>query len=63
MHGKYAVLRGGYVDNVEPEWEMSRRYIEGVYYNDVRGVRRVGGQRRNGSEEVGVVVAKKCEEL
>ena len=43
--------------------EKVQRYGNGVYTNDVCGMRRVGGQRRKGSEwwneEVGRVVAEK----
>ena len=52
--------RGGEVESVEKEWKMFR-VMECT--NDVCGMRRVGGQRRKGSEwwneEVGWAVAEK----
>ena len=49
LRGKYEVWRGGKVESVEKEWEMFRDIVmEGT--NDVCGMRRVGGQRRKGSE-------------
>ena len=61
MHGKYEVWRGGEVESVE-EWEKFRDIVMECT-NDVCGMRRVGGQRRKGSEwwneEVGRAVAEK----
>ena len=54
-------MRCGEVESAEEEWEkFSDRVMECT--NDVCGMRRVGGQRRNGSEwwnlEVGGAVAE-----
>ena len=49
LHGKYEVWRGGEVESVEKEWEKFREIVTECA-NDVCGMRRVGGQRRNGSE-------------
>ena len=60
MGGKYEVWRGGYVESVEKEWEKFRDIVMECT-TDVRGMRRVIGQRRKGSEwwneEVGRAVA------
>ena len=59
---KYEVCRGGEVESVEKEWEKFRDMLMECT-NDVCGMRRVGGQRRKGSEwwneEVGRAVAEK----
>ena len=61
LRGKYEVWRSGEVDSVE-EWEKFRDMVIECT-NDVCGTRRVGGQRRKGSEwwneEVGRAVAEK----
>ena len=49
LHGKYEIWRGGAVQSVEKEWEKFRDIVM-KWTNDVCGMRRVGGQRRNGSE-------------
>ena len=49
FHGKYEVWRGGEVDSAEKEWEKFRDIVMECT-NDVCGMRRVGGQRRKGSE-------------
>ena len=49
LHGKYEVWRGGEVESVEKEWEKFRDMVMECT-NDVCGMRRVGGQRRKGSE-------------
>ena len=58
---KYEVCRGGEVESAEKEWEKFRDMVM-EFTNDVRGMRRVGGQRRKGSEwrneEVGKAVAE-----
>ena len=49
LRGKYEGWRGGEDESVEKEWEKLRdKVIECT--NDVCGMRRVGGQRRKGSE-------------
>ena len=62
MRGKYEVWRGGEVESLENEWEMFRDMVIECT-NDVCGMRRVGGQRRKGSEwwneEVARAVAEK----
>ena len=62
FRGKYEVWRGGEVESVEKEWEKFRDMVM-EYTNDVCGMRRVGGHKRNGcewwSEEVGRAVAEK----
>ena len=62
LRGKYEVWRGGEVESVEKEWEKFRNIVM-EFTNDVCGMRRVGGQRRKGSErwneEVGSAVAEK----
>ena len=61
MRGKYEVWRGGEVQSAEKEWEELCIVMECT--NDVFGTRRVGGQRRKGSElwneDVGGVMAEK----
>ena len=49
LRGKYKILRGGDVESVEMDWEMFRDIVKDCT-NDVCGVRRVGGERRKGSE-------------
>ena len=49
LRGKYEVWRGGEVESVEKEWEKFRDMVMECT-NDVCGMRRVGGQRRKGSE-------------
>ena len=60
--GKYEVWRGGEVESVEQEWEKFRDIVMECT-NDICGMKRVGGQRRKGSEwwneEVGRAVAEK----
>ena len=46
---KYEVCRGGEVQSVEKEWEKFRDVVMECT-NEVCGMRRVGGQRRKGSE-------------
>ena len=62
LRGKYEVWRGGKVESVEKEWEKFRDIVM-ERTNDVCGMRRAGGQRREGSEwwneEVGRAVAEK----
>ena len=62
LRGKYEVWRGGKVEGVEKEWEKFR-YIVMKCTNDVCSMKRLGGQRRKGSElwneEVGRAVADK----
>ena len=62
LRGKYEVWRGGEVESVEKECGKFRDIVMECI-NDVCGMRRVGGQRRNWSEwwneEVGRVVAEK----
>ena len=62
MENNYEVWRCGEVESVEKEWEKFRDIVMECT-NDVRGMRRVGGQRRNGSEwwneEVGRAVTEK----
>ena len=62
FRGKYELWRGGEVESVEKEWEKFRDIVMECT-NDVCGMRRVGGQRRMGSEwwneEVGRAVAEK----
>ena len=62
LRGKYEVWRGEEVESVEKEWEKFRDMVM-EYTNDVCGMIRVGGQRRNGSEwwneEVGRALAEK----
>ena len=62
LRGKYEVWRGGEVKSVEKEWEKFRDIVMECT-NEVCGMRRVGGQRRKGSdwwnEEVGRAVAEK----
>ena len=59
---KYEMCRGREVESVEKEWEKFRDMVMECT-NDVCGMRRVGGQRRKGSEwsneEVCRAVAKK----
>ena len=59
---KYEVCIGGEVENVEKEWEKFRDMVMKCT-NEICGMRRVGGQRRKGSEwwneEVGRAVAEK----
>ena len=61
LHGKYEVWKGGEVESVE-EWEKFRDMAMECT-TDVSGMRRVGRQRRKGSEwwneEVGREVAEK----
>ena len=47
--GKYEVWRGAEAESVEKEWEKFRDIVMECT-NDVCGMRRVGGQRRKGSE-------------
>ena len=58
---KYEMCRGEEVESVEKEWEKFRDMVMKCI-NDVCGMRRVGGQRRKGSEwwneEVGRAVAE-----
>ena len=49
LRGKYEVWRGGEVESVEKECEKFRDIVMECT-NDVCGMRRVGGQRRKGSE-------------
>ena len=49
LRGQYEVWRGGVVESVEKEWEKFRDIVMECT-NDVCGMRRVGGQRRKGSE-------------
>ena len=49
MRGKYEVWRGGELESVEKEWEKFRD-MGMECTNDVCGMRRVGEQRRKGSE-------------
>ena len=49
LFGKYEVWRGGEVESVEREWEKFRDIVMECT-NDVFGMRRIGGQRRKGSE-------------
>ena len=49
LRGKYEVWRGGELESVEKEWEKFKNIVMECI-NDVCGTRRVGGQRRNGSE-------------
>ena len=62
LRGKYEVWGGGKVESVEKEWEKFRDILMDCT-NDVCGMRRVGGQRRKGSEwwneEVGRAVSEK----
>ena len=62
LRGKYEVWRGGEVKSVEKEWEKLKDMVMECT-NDACGMRRVGGQRRKGSEwwneEVVRVVAEK----
>ena len=62
LHEKYEVWRGGEVETVEKEWEKFRDMVMECT-NDVCGLRRVGRQRRKGSEwwneKVGRAVAEK----
>ena len=62
LRGKYEVWRGEEVESVEKEREKFRDMVMKCT-NDVRGMRRVGGKRRKGSEswneEVGRAVAEK----
>ena len=46
---KYEVWRGGEVESVEKEWEKSIDIVMKCT-NDASGMRRLGGQRRKGSE-------------
>ena len=62
LHGQYEVWRGGEVESVEKEWEKFRdMVIECPSF--VCGMKRVGEQRRKGSEwwnkEVSRTVAEK----
>ena len=60
--GRSRVWRGVEVESVKKEWEKVRDMVMECT-NDVCGMRRVGGQRRKGSEwrneEVGKAVAEK----
>ena len=47
--GKYEVWRGREVESVEKDWEKFRDMVMECT-NDVCGIRRLGGQRRKGSE-------------
>ena len=47
--GKYEVWRGGEIESVEKEWEKFRDIVMKCT-NDVYGMRRLGRQRRKGSE-------------
>ena len=62
LRGKYEVWRDGEVESAEKECEKFRDMVMKCT-NDVCGMRRVGGQRRKGSEwgneEVGRAVAEK----
>ena len=49
LRGQYEVWRGGVVESVEKEWEKFGD-IAMECTNDVCSMRRVGGQRRKGSE-------------
>ena len=66
LRGKYEVWRVGEVESVEKEWEKFRDMVMECTI-DVCGMRRVGGQRRKGSEwwneEVGKGVAEREELL
>ena len=61
LHEKYEMFRGGDLES-EEEWEKFRDIVKECT-NEVCGMRRVGGQRRKGSElwseEVGLAVAEK----
>ena len=62
MRGKYKVWRGGEIESVEKEWEKFRDMVMECT-NDVCAMRRVGEERRKGSEwwneEVGRAVDEK----
>ena len=62
MRVEYEMCRSGEVESVEKEFEKFR-YMVMQCTNDVCGMRRVGGQRRKGSEwwneEVSRAVAEK----
>ena len=62
LRGKYEAWRDEEVESVEKEWEKFRDIVMECT-NDVCGMRRVGGQRRNGSvwwnEEVGIGQCRK----
>ena len=58
LHGKYEMLRGGYVEGLETVWEKFRDFVKECT-NNVCGMRRVGGQRRTEREEVNLAVAEK----
>ena len=62
MHGKYELWRGEELESVEKQWEKFRDIVTECT-NDVCVLRRVGGQRRKGSEwwneEVGRAVVEK----
>ena len=66
LRGKYEVWRGGEVESVEREWEKFRDIVMECT-NGVCGMRRIGGQRRKGSEwwneGVGRAMAKKRREF
>ena len=49
LRGKYEVWRGGEVESAEKEWEKFRDMVMECT-NYVCGMRRVGEQRRKGSE-------------
>ena len=49
LRGIYEVWKGGEVESVEKEWEKFRDIVMECT-DDVYGMRRVGGQRRKGSE-------------
>ena len=51
-------MKCGEVESVEKEWEKVRDMVMECT-NDICGMRRVGEQRRKGSEEVGRAVAEK----
>ena len=61
LRGKYEVWIGAEGESVEKEWEKFRDIVMECT-NDVCGMRRVGGQRRKGSEwwneEMGRAVAE-----
>ena len=61
LRGKYEVWKFGEVESVEKEWEKFRDIVMECT-NDVCGMRRVGGQRRKGSEWRNEEVGRTMEE-
>ena len=62
MRVKYEMCRGGEVESVEKEKEKFRDMVMKCT-NDVCGMRRVGGQRRKGSEWWNEEVGRAVEEI